>query len=101
MTSNYYVLLLTRFCFGAGEAGAFPNIGICVSRCFPALERARATGTVLIFIQLGGAIAPLVIVPIQMHYGWRTSFYVMGLPASPGASRGIGGIGILQRRKRT
>jgi predicted MFS family arabinose efflux permease len=46
MTSNYYVLLLTRFCFGAGEAGAFPNIGICVSRWFPIIERARATGTV-------------------------------------------------------
>jgi len=37
MTSNYYVLLLTRFCFGAGEAGAFPNICICVSRWFPVL----------------------------------------------------------------
>jgi ACS family glucarate transporter-like MFS transporter len=23
--SNYYVLLLVRFCFGAGEAGAYPN----------------------------------------------------------------------------
>ncbi len=23
--SNYYLLLFTRFCFGAGEAGAFPN----------------------------------------------------------------------------
>ena len=79
VTSNYYVLLLTRFCFGAGEAGAFPNIGICVSRWFPILERARAMGTVLMFMQFGGAIAPLVIVPIQMHYGWRSSFYVMGI----------------------
>ena len=26
--SNYYVLLLVRFCFGAGEAGAFPNASI-------------------------------------------------------------------------
>src|ERR1044072_2105703 len=78
LTSNYYVLLLTRFCFGAGEAGAFPNIGISVSRWFPVLERARATGTVLMFIQIGGAIAPLVIVPIQLRYGWRTSFYVFG-----------------------
>ena len=29
--SNYYLLLLTRFCFGAGEAGAFPNASIVVS----------------------------------------------------------------------
>ena len=25
MVSNFYVLLLTRFMFGAGEAGAYPN----------------------------------------------------------------------------
>ena len=36
MVSNYYLLLLTRFCFGAGEAGAFPNASIVVSRWFPA-----------------------------------------------------------------
>jgi MFS family permease len=79
MTSNYYVLLLTRFCFGAGEAGAFPNIGICLSHWFPTIERGRATGTVLMFMQIGGAAAPLVIVPIQMRYGWRASFYIMGI----------------------
>jgi MFS transporter, ACS family, glucarate transporter len=79
MASNFYVLLLTRFCFGAGEAGAFPNVGICVSRWFPARERARVTGAILMFMQIGGALAPLVIVPLQMRYGWRTSFYVMGI----------------------
>lgn len=78
MTSNYYALLLTRFCFGAGEAGAFPNIGISVSRWFPVIERARAMGVVLMFMQIGGAIAPLVIVPIQVRFGWRASFYVLG-----------------------
>jgi len=78
MTSNYYVLLFTRLCFGAGEAGAFPNIGISVSRWFPVVERARAMGVVLMFMQIGGAIAPLVIVPIQVRFGWRASFYVLG-----------------------
>ena len=29
--------------------------------------------------QLGGAIAPLLVVPIQVHYGWRASFYVFGI----------------------
>jgi len=29
--------------------------------------------------QLGGAIAPLLIVPIQMHFGWRASFFVFGI----------------------
>ena len=42
LMTNYYVLLLTRFSFGAGEAGALPNIGVSISRWFPAIERARA-----------------------------------------------------------
>ena len=78
MTSNYYVLLFTRFCFGAGEAGALPNIGVSLSRWFPAIERARALGLVMMFMQAGGALAPIVIVPIQVRYGWRASFYFLG-----------------------
>ena len=79
MTSNYYVLLFTRFCFGAGEAGYLPNVGISISRWFPAVERARAFGFVWMSAQLGGAISPLLIVPIQLRYGWRASFYVLGV----------------------
>jgi MFS transporter, ACS family, glucarate transporter len=78
MTSNYYVLLLTRFCFGAGEAGALPNTGVSVSRWFPVAERARAMGVIMMGLQLGGALAPVLIVPIQGRYGWRAAFYVLG-----------------------
>lgn len=79
MTSNYYLLVLTRFSFGAGEAGALPNIGVSLARWFPPIERARALGLVMMFMQAGGALAPLVIVPIQVRYGWRASFYVLGV----------------------
>ncbi len=79
MTSNYYVLLVIRFCFGAGEAGALPNIAVSLSRWFPVIERARAMGVIFMFMQLGGALAPLVIVPIQVRFGWRASFYVLGV----------------------
>lgn len=79
MVSNYYLLLITRFCFGAGEAGAFPNASIVVSRWFPATQRARMSGVLLMASQIGGAIAPLLIVPIQVRYGWRASFYVFGI----------------------
>jgi ACS family glucarate transporter-like MFS transporter len=79
MTSNYYVLLFTRFCFGAGEAGYLPNVGISISRWFPVVERARAFGFVWMSAQLGGALSPLLIVPIQVRYGWRVSFYVLGV----------------------
>jgi len=78
MTSNYYVLLLTRFCFGAGEAGAFPNASIVVSRWFPPTQRASISGVLLMASQIGGAIAPLLVIPIQIRYGWRASFYIFG-----------------------
>src|SRR5262252_2488825 len=38
-TVGFRSLLITRFLFGAAEAGAFPNIAHCVSRWFPASER--------------------------------------------------------------
>ena len=78
MVSNFYLLLLTRFCFGAGEAGAFPNSSVVVSRWFPATQRASISGITLMASQVGGALAPLLVIPIQMHYGWRASFYVFG-----------------------
>jgi MFS transporter, ACS family, glucarate transporter len=79
MVTGYYPLLLTRFLFGAGEAGAFPNASIAVARWFPVQERSRAFGISLMASQLGGAIAPLLVIPIQIHYGWRASFYVFGI----------------------
>ena len=78
LVSNYYLLLLTRFCFGAGEAGAFPNASIVVSRWFPSTQRASISGVLLMASQIGGGIAPLLVVPIQIRYGWRASFFVFG-----------------------
>jgi MFS transporter, ACS family, glucarate transporter len=79
MVWNYNLLLITRFCFGAGEAGAFPNASIVVASWFPMTQRASMTGVLLMASQVGGAIAPLLVVPIQMRYGWRASFYLFGV----------------------
>jgi MFS transporter, ACS family, glucarate transporter len=77
--TSYYPLLLTRFLFGAGEAGAFPNASVVVARWFPARQRATMSGVNLMASQIGGAFAPLLVLPIQMRYGWRMSFYVFGV----------------------
>jgi sugar phosphate permease len=37
------------------------------------------SGVTLMASQIGGALAPLLIVPIQSRYGWRASFFVFGL----------------------
>jgi MFS family permease len=77
--SSYAVLLLTRFGFGAGEAGAFPNATASIASWFPASERGRAFGLLSVAMQTGGALSPLLVVPIQVRYGWRASFYVFAL----------------------
>jgi len=78
VTTSFYPLLLTRFLFGAGEAGAFPNASIVVSRWFTPAQRATMAGVILMASQVGGAMAPLLVVPIQIRYGWRASFFVFG-----------------------
>ena len=78
LVSSFWALLVVRFCFGAGEAGAFPNATIVIARWFPARQRASVSGVILMASQIGGALAPLLIVPIQMRYGWRASFFVFG-----------------------
>lgn len=77
--SSYVLLVIVRFCFGMGEAGAYPNVGIVIGRWFPVQQRAAAYGVVLMAAQAGGALAPLLVVPIQAAYGWRASFMVFGV----------------------
>ncbi len=79
LVSNYFVLLFVRFCFGAGEAGAYPNASSSISRWFPVAERGRAHGTVWMASRLGGALTPLLVYPILAAFGWRMCFFIFGV----------------------
>jgi MFS family permease len=79
LARTFPVLLITRFLFGAGEAGAYPNIAGALGRWFPSGERARTQGFVWSASRLGGALAPLLVVPLQGSIGWRATFGVLGL----------------------
>lgn len=76
--SGFVPLLAVRFLFGAGEAGAYPNSSGAIARWFPPAERARAQGWVLGAGRFGGALTPLLVVPLQAAFGWRASFFVFG-----------------------
>lgn len=76
--SRYWVLLLVRFLFGAGEAGAYPNISSSVSRWFPAKERAKSVGVTWMASRIGGALSPILVVPLQQAFGWRAAFFILG-----------------------
>ncbi len=77
-STGFVMLLLVRFCFGVGEAGAYPNISIALSKWFPAFERGRAQALIWAASRIGAGLTPILVIPIQQHYGWQTSFYVLG-----------------------
>jgi MFS family permease len=75
---NYASLLVIRFLFGAGEAGAWPNAARTFSRWFPVTERGTAQGIFFMGAHLGGAITPLLVTYMLTFLPWRAVFVVFG-----------------------
>src|SRR5215470_2524896 len=76
--TGFISLILVRTLFGAGEAGAYPNMARTVSRWFPSTQQGRALSASFVGLSLGAAIsAPLVFLLIQAQ-GWRWPFVEFG-----------------------
>jgi MFS transporter, ACS family, glucarate transporter len=58
--TGFYSLLVYRFLFGVGEAGAYPNMARIQSRWLPITERARAGGLLWLSARWGAAFAPVI-----------------------------------------
>ena len=52
------MLLIVRFLFGAGEAGALPNAARVLKEWFPESSRGRAQGMITTAMMIGGAVSP-------------------------------------------
>jgi MFS family permease len=72
-------LVATRFLFGVGEAGAFPNTARAGREWFPFSERGFTQGLVWMFARWGGAIAPLLIMVLAYPLGWRWGFVFLSV----------------------
>jgi len=77
--TGFASLLLVRFGFGIGEAGAFPNAARVISRWFPNEERGRVQGIMLAAAQLGAVIAPLGAAYLIQSITWQWTFVVFGM----------------------
>jgi MFS family permease len=75
---GYHSLVAIRFLFGAGEAGAFPNVARSFSRWFPIRERGRANGVMFLGSRIGGMLSAPIALLIVSRWGWRASFVVFG-----------------------
>jgi MFS family permease len=76
---NFTSLLVMRFLFGVGEAGAYPNLSRSFSRWFPVRERGMAHGVVFMASRVGGALAPPLVAVTTLYFGWRVAFWVFGI----------------------
>ena len=74
------VMIAIRFLFGAGEAGAYPNIARALGRWFPFRERATAQSFIWLSSRWGGAFAPAIIGGLMLlGGGWERAFWILGL----------------------
>jgi MFS family permease len=83
----FTAMLAVRFLFGAGEAGAYPNIARAFHSWFPFSERGSAQGTVWMAGRLAGGLSPFAILALmytvtlptgeKVTY-WRHAFWVFG-----------------------
>lgn len=95
LTLGMEFLVFVRFCFGVGEAGAFPNITRSLHNWFPVQERGFAQGMVFMASRIFGGLTPLIwtvlVVGIEYHgtdgvrdwslppmFHWREAFFLFG-----------------------
>ncbi len=76
--AGFWSLLIVRFLFGAGEAGAYPNAARVYTRWFPKNERGRFQGLMLSVALIGGAVSPFLAAELIELFGWRLTFVVFG-----------------------
>lgn len=67
-----------RFLLGVGEAPCMPSSAKITSEWFPKKERGLATGIWDAASKVGPAIAPPILVAIEVAFGWRALFYITG-----------------------
>lgn len=75
---NYSVLLVVRFLFGAGEAGAFPGMARAIYGWIPLQERGIVNGINFSGGRIGAAFALPMVAWLMDLVGWRMTFVILG-----------------------
>jgi MFS family permease len=80
VASSYGTLLLTRVVLGVVSASAGPAIASLTGDYFPSRERGRVYGYILTGEILGTAVGFIICGNVSSAFGWRASFWVLGIP---------------------
>jgi MFS family permease len=79
-TRTYWQLFATRLGVGVGEAACAPAATSLLGDLFPPAKRARAMSVFMMGLPIGIALSYFVGSYVAHSYGWRTAFFVAGVP---------------------
>ena len=77
IASSFASMLIVRFLFGAGEAGAFPGIARAMYSWIPMRERGIVQGINFSGSRIGAAVTLPVITWAIASFGWRATFVIL------------------------
>lgn len=80
LAGNYWQLVAARIGVGIGEAGSSPQSHSMIADMYAPHERSGALGFYALGVYLGGMLGFLVGAPLAEVWGWRSVFFVVGLP---------------------
>lgn len=76
---GFVSLVVIRFVFGLGEAGAWPTATRGMQHWYPKSERGFVNGATHSAALLATSVVPLVGVAIMDAFGWRSIFHIFGV----------------------
>ncbi len=78
-STGVWLFLVCRAILGLGEAGNFPAAIKVTAEYFPKKDRAFATSIFNAGASVGALMAPLIIPPLALHFGWEMAFIIIGV----------------------
>jgi predicted MFS family arabinose efflux permease len=80
LAANYTQLLLARIGVGIGEAGSSPQSHSMIADMYASHERSKAMAIYTLGVPIGIMMGFVIGGYVSVNWGWRTAFFVAGLP---------------------
>ena len=81
-TGLFIALLAAQGLLGASQGPVFPMIAAALENWFPQRQWAITQGLNTLFMNVGGAVTPLLIVVLTQQFGWQGALLWVALPAA-------------------
>jgi MFS family permease len=77
---GFWSLFVFRLCVGIGEASCAPTASSLIGDLVPAKRRSAAMSVFMLGLPIGLALSFFVSGVVAQYHGWRTAFFVAGVP---------------------